>query len=469
MTRAPRLILGVLATVLLALLVTRSPGGDVSVGGVSVARGQSTPAVASPSSVQGAIDLPPDGLTLAGASYVIGWAIDVDSSDGSGVDRVSVYLDGTPVGDAHYGLPRDDIATAYGPRFRQSGWQALLDLDTLASPGAHRVEVRAHSAVSDGAEAVFTRTVNVTSPQLFCVNDHPLRFDIKRAATALDEVRANDVNTVRLDVSWASLEPNAQGTWDPVYLAKLDDVLTLAAARGVRPILVVVGTPAWARNGTGSVMTPPTQPETYAAALGMLAARYANHPGMVYEVWNEPNQHQFWDSPNGRDPAGYTDLLRSAYASIKANAPAATVLGGSIAFNDPSYLQAMYDAGAAGNFDGLALHPYSGNKAPDDTSDSSRSFVLALDQAQQILTAHGEANKPIWVTEMGWSLSDVADQTRADFLRQSVDIVRARPNVAAFCAYTLDETSDDADFGLVHVGGAATTSWLSYGRAVAQR
>jgi hypothetical protein len=431
---------------------------------VGPTRAQSTASGA----LEGAIDQPPDGATLQGASYVVGWAIDTGSVDGTGVDRVSVSLDGSYVGDAHLGLPRDDISGAYGQQFRLAGWQAMLDLDALATPGQHRIDVHIHSALS-GVQSSLTRSLNVSGPQQFCVNDHPLRFDIQRAAGALDEARTGGMSMMRIDVSWAELEPDAPGTWNPAYLAKLDDVLRLAQDRGVRPILVVISTPAWARGSTGSAMTPPSQPTAFGDFMARLATHYNDRPGMVYEIWNEPNQHQFWDSPAGQDPAAYTALLRSAYASIKATAPSAVVLGGSIAFNDPNYLEGMYAAGASGAFDGLAVHPYSGSNPPDAIEDASRSFIGAVEQAQTIMASHGDTHTPIWITEMGWSQSDVSDDVRAGYLTRAVDLVRSHPDVAAFCVYTLDQQGDDAQYGLIDTSGVATHSWRSYVQAVAQR
>jgi hypothetical protein len=448
-------------TALLAVLLNSSR----STGNLSppVQQPQTPPA----STLQGAIDIPSEGSGVSGPVYVVGWAIDAASAQGSGVDRVSVYLDDTFIADAHYGLPRNDIAAAYGDRFRNSGWQALLDLDTLATSGEHRLEVRAHSATS-GATAAFPRALSVSSPQRFGINAHPLWFDITHAVSDFDEIRANGLDTVRLDVAWDLLQPTAPDAWDTQYLARLDDVLDLIAARGLHPIVVVHRTPAWARDSIGSAATPPTDPATYAATVGFLARRYAQRTGMVYEIWNEPNQHQFWDSPDGSDPTAYIRLLRAAYTSIKSVAPSATVLGGSVAFNDSAYIKGMYAAGAAGAFDALSLHPYSGTNPPDATEDPWRSFVLAIDQTHEIMQANHDADKTIWITEMGWSTADVPDAVRAGYLEGAVNLVRARRFVAAMCVYQLDQ-SDDVNTGLVAPDGSYTRSWLSYGQAARSR
>ena len=56
--------------------------------------------------------------------------------------------------------------------------------------------------------------------------------------------------------------------------------------------------------------------------LGFLAARYAARPGIAYEIWNEPNQVTFWNTPSGPDARAYGQMLRTAYTRIKAAAPA---------------------------------------------------------------------------------------------------------------------------------------------------
>ncbi|MEZ4675722.1 MAG: hypothetical protein R2932_15970 [Caldilineaceae bacterium] len=67
------------------------------------------------------------------------------------------------------------------------------------------------------------------------------------------------------------------------------------------------------------------------------------------------------------DPQKYVAMLRAVYPAIKAANPAVQVLAGALAptlappgnpdgMNDLAYLQAMYDGGAAANFDILAIH-----------------------------------------------------------------------------------------------------------------
>ena len=87
--------------------------------------------------------------------------------------------------------------------------------------------------------------------KLFGVLAHLLWSGPERAVTDLDRVRAGGLTVVRVDVQWDQVEPAAKGAFDLDYVARLDTILDMAAARGVRPVLVVLSTPAWARHRAG--------------------------------------------------------------------------------------------------------------------------------------------------------------------------------------------------------------------------
>ena len=96
---------------------------------------------------RGAWDIPADGETVSGSVTLQGWALDEASVDGSGVDRVEIFLDNQPIGVADYGQSRPEIGAAYGQRFTQAGWRIEVDL-TNQPPGQHTLEARARSALT---------------------------------------------------------------------------------------------------------------------------------------------------------------------------------------------------------------------------------------------------------------------------------------------------------------------------------
>ena len=81
-----------------------------------------------------------------------------------------------------------------------------------------------------------------------------------------------------------------------------------------------------------------------------------------------------------------------------------------------------------------------------------------------LMVANGEPDKTIWITEMGWGLDLVTDDSRAAYLRRAVELVRSWPYVRTFCVYTLsqDVGPDAQSFGLIATSGTPSQSWVSY-------
>jgi hypothetical protein len=417
---------------------------------------------ASPSYPSGWIDAPAADARLTGSTVTVsGWALDAGSTTTTGVDRVDLYVDGTYVSTATYGDARPDMAAAFGPGFLSSGYHAPLDLSRLGG-GAHQLEMRAHSMIS-GSTTSYMRGVTVVKPLDFGVNAHLMWYGLDQATVDLNRAQAGGLTSIRFDLYWSSIEPTAKGQYDQDHLTKLDGVISAARARGMSSTMAVLGTPGWARGNAGSIMTPPTNASDYGDVLAMLARRYAGVPGIAYEIWNEPNQAQFWDVADGPNAAGYTRLLQAVYPRVKSAAPSALVLGGSIAFNDQAFISGMYAAGARGNFDVLALHPYSLGYAPDSTANAYTSYRLAMESMHATLVNQGEPNKPIWITESGWSTNSVSDATRATYMQQALSMLQSTfPYVERFQAYALNQAEDLPDMGLTTSSGAPTATWTAY-------
>ena len=131
---------------------------------------------------------------------------------------------------------------------------------------------------------------------------------------------------------------------------------------------------------------PPQYYRDFAAFLGSLAS----HGADGIEVWNEPNIEREW--PNGLISGGnYTEMLREAYAAIKAanantlvisGAPSPTgyFQGGCQAggCNDDVFLRQMAAAGAANYMDCLGIHYNSGAVPPTARSGAPRRQLRSL-------------------------------------------------------------------------------------------
>ena len=104
--------------------------------------------------------------------------------------------------------------------------------------------------------------------------------------------------------------------------------------------------------------------------------------------------------------AGYTAAKRAnPQVTVIAAALAPTIDRGPVNRNDVLYLQEMYAAGAGGYFDVMSTMAYGLTSGPDDRRvdafwqvNFSRSLLL-----RRIMVENGDADKPIWFSELAWN------------------------------------------------------------------
>jgi len=312
------------------------------------------------------------------------------------------------------------------------------------------------SSTGGGATATATRRID---PQ-FGMSGHLLSASVGSASSQIDMLAGDGLGVVRFEVSWRDTEPS-RGAYRG--LDKLDEIVAAAVARSMQTIVVVAETPGWA-NGGKSAWVPPTHAADYARFIGMLAHRYAGRVA-AWEVWNEPDQARSW-KPRP-DAAGYARLLIAASRAIRNADPSATVVGGSVAFDQTAFLRALYGHGAKGSFNVLSVHPSTAPRAPDDADDGFQSLTATLDTFHNVLRQEDDEDIPIWVTELGWAVAGpgaVSADARADYLQRAVAVVRERPWVGLLTVRTVS-TNEDPGYGL-STNGRRSAAWQAYAAAV---
>lgn len=284
--------------------------------------------------------------------------------------------------------------------------------------------------------------------------------DARRAVRAMTALRPTGAGWVRVDVGWPALQSRGPGGMDRWYADLLDDVFTAARARGLKVIVSLWQTPAWA-SPNGSIYAPPRDVADYARAIGLMAARWSGDVA-AWEVWNEPNFDAFFE---GADPATYSRLLCAAYPAVKRYDDSPVLLGG-LMYNDDAWLGKAYRSGAGPCFDALAVHPYVGpsDAAPDTPSVGEVWRLTHLPAMRAVMDEWGDRRKRIWVTELGWSSGPdsmgnswdrpVSPAVQARYLREAVALIRDRyPSVGPIIWYRDVDgpTRAYADgFGLLH-------------------
>jgi hypothetical protein len=212
------------------------------------------------------------------------------------------------------------------------------------------------------------------------------------------------VETVRTAFSWAQAQPTEHG---PIDLTATDAFVAQAAARHIEVFPHVIVAPDWARI-SAAPMSPPSDPTFVEAYIRALIQRYgesgsfwADHPELprvpirYWQFWNEPHLPFQWDLPKSQEknwPQSYTSHLKVFYETVKGTDPTAQVVLAGLANRSWEYLADLYRAGAGGNFDVAAIHPYT-------TKPSGVARLLGKFRA--VMKSNHDARKPLWVTEFG--------------------------------------------------------------------
>lgn len=286
-------------------------------------------------------------------------------------------------------------------------------------------------------------------------------FDPERLASATGERAMNRVDrtgstAVRLVLPWLLIAPKGappagfdpRDPDDPAYRwenVNIDAQVIAARANGLEPILVLLGTPSWAKgagDGPGPLGTERPNPVAYGHFAAAAAKRFSgghrdSEGGLLprvrwWQAWNEPNNgHSLYPAlPDG--PAHYRRMLNSFAAAVHGVDPTNVVLtGGTSPFGKPGITMAPmrfmrellcmsrtrpYRPVCAHRteFDVWSHHPYSlGGPtaqafAQDDVSVADlremRTLLVAARKAGRIVSAAGTPRRTVafWVTEFGW-------------------------------------------------------------------
>lgn len=220
-----------------------------------------------------------------------------------------------------------------------------------------------------------------------------------RRGRVLDRIRSSGATWVRMDVGWSMIQPQ-QGSYDHQWgVPVVDKAIRQVHRRGLKLLVMFWQTPRWASGGD-SVRVAPSDPWTYARAIGWAARRWADEVS-AWEIWNEPNSSSFFE---GADPREYKRLLCPAHRAVHENDPTARVVFGGTMYNDDDWIRRAYRAGAKGCFDVMATHPYLGPAdAPPETADDGDIWTLRHVREVRALMLRFHDRKPIWATEFGWS------------------------------------------------------------------
>jgi hypothetical protein len=245
-----------------------------------------------------------------------------------------------------------------------------------------------------------------------------------------------------------------------------DSVIQGLTDAGIEPLLVVYGSPPWA-NGVSEQGNPyhylyvPTDPvafqnwvQAYRTFVAQAVHRYRGRV-RKWELWSEPNDAFFWRPAPRVDQ--YATWFTSVRGAILAEDPNAQIASGGVNQIVVSYgpnpsgrtfLQGLYDRHVYPEI--IAIHPYSNQgQGPNQHIAGAQNFD-DIDQVLAVMSANGQGQRKLWVTEWGWSTAEVSQAHQADYLTRSLQLLATRyaPWVTVATYFSEYDTPPAYAFGL---------------------
>jgi hypothetical protein len=235
------------------------------------------------------------------------------------------------------------------------------------------------------------------------------------SAADTQEMRAGGIESVRVPVSWAGVEPTPESGY---WWGTIDEMVATAARARLTVLPFFFATPSWlAPQETSLPVDTAAERSRWVAFIRAAVQRYgpggafwSEHgpfsneplpelPVHAWQIWNEANFHYFTFPVS---PKRYAEMLPPTYQAIKEVDPSAEVVLSGL-FGEPGvggpwgrpatkFLGALYRLGMAPYFDAVAVHPYAADVA------TLRQIVGGV---RKVVLGNGD-DAALYITEMGW-------------------------------------------------------------------
>jgi hypothetical protein len=211
----------------------------------------------------------------------------------------------------------------------------------------------------------------------------------------------------------------------------------------------------------------------FASFCGRTVTTYAALGIHYYEILNEGNGNDNWNSDGSVNPAAYAALLKASYTAIKAaDSKSVVIFTGMPVFSETNgasqgngnysgsllpgtFLTLAYAAmggNSTGYFDAMGAHPYCGG-----TPSSGNNWGVLMnpngvasvfgDSLRTIMTNNGDSAKKIWITEFGIGSdsdsSDASYTTQANNYTTTFNLINSYNFVGAFYIFNWQDDTDD--------------------------
>ena len=261
-------------------------------------------------------------------------------------------------------------------------------------------------------------------------------------------VNESGMGWVRFQMPWFQIEPE-NDQWNP---EPFDRMIGAMSEAGLNILVVVAKAPDW--TATSERDTYIKDMAEFEQFMAYVSERYRGQV-QAWEIWNEQNLAHEWG--NGVNVDEYIEMLKAGFNGVRAGDPDALVVFGgltpngindpTIAIDDFNYLNLAYlrSGGELSQyFDVLGVHANSTHNSPDENwpgpitsghdgwNDHPSFFFRRVEQLRQVMVDQGDVNKPVWITEFGWTTANLApgyeyganntEQEVAEFITRGLEI-----------------------------------------------
>src|SRR5258706_620658 len=222
-----------------------------------------------------------------------------------------------------------------------------------------------------------------TIPQGLGVNIHftdPKPGEVKMIATA-------GFRWVRMDLKWDVTE-RRRGQYD---FAEYDRLASALDESKIHALFILdYGNPLYDNS------TPPRTPSARQAFArwAVAAAKHFSSRGIMWEVYNEPNQQIFW--PPWPNPKEYLELALAVGQAFRTEVPGEKLIGPAVSEIDYSFVEECLTAGLLDYWSAVSVHPY----RQTDPEGAATEYCRVRDMIKRY---SGAKDVPIISSEWGYS------------------------------------------------------------------
>ncbi|MFJ7755052.1 GH39 family glycosyl hydrolase [Peribacillus muralis] len=246
------------------------------------------------------------------------------------------------------------------------------------------------------------------SKQFSLPNGFGVSFHFNGASPDTVLMKNAGINIARTDLFWSEIEKK-RGFYD---YAGYDQLTKDLIESGIKPYYILnYSNKLYEKNF--SIVTEKGQ-SAFVDYVDDVTSRYSGY-GIVWEIWNEPNLIEYWDTrPNYKD---YSTLLENVSKIIRKNDPTGIIVAPALAgLNGDSliWLEEILKRGLLDNIDAISVHPY--------RSTSPETVIKDYKKLRVLLNKYSKKNFQIISGEWGystarqWNKLNISEKQQAQYL-----------------------------------------------------